>query len=109
RTEPIPSRMMRVELPGPYRQGTTALPVAGISDQEAQIRRSESVHWVEGDRALRGDPESLDLPPKVLRRGQRVVGEVICRRDFDGAPRGGERASQGVRLHVEPVRVFLSH
>src|SRR4029077_8169936 len=69
RTKPIPSGMVRVELPGPYRQRTTALPVSGISDQETQIRRGESVHWVEGDGAIRGDPESLDFPPKVLHRG----------------------------------------
>ena len=69
RTKPIPSGMMWVEPPGPYRQSTTAFPVAGIGNQKTQVRRGESVHRVERDGAVRGDPKRLELAPKELRRG----------------------------------------
>ena len=99
--------MMRVEAPGPLRQGAAAFPVAGEGHHVTQKSGWVSVHGVERDGVLRRISEGLELLAEEQSLGQRVMREMIGRRRLNRTPRSCERASEGIGLAVEPVCIIL--
>src|SRR4029079_7077080 len=101
RTEPVPVRMLWVELRGALDKGAALLPVAGVRQQDAQEGCRGAVHWIEGNGALRGMAEGRHLFPEEQGLGQGVVSELAGRRRIHGPARSIDRSPQRGGPHIE--------
>ena len=97
--------MMGIEFHRPADQRAATVPIADEGDEEHGL--VAAVERVERQRSFAGGEARGHFLSKEVRARQRLVREVIGRRDVDRTPRGGQRSIERPGPGVESVAVLV--